>query len=93
MSIEQEKPQNLKNGTDIYEHVQLSKVYTKRTNEKAVCLAVLFFNVLPRHTNIMRDKGLNLFMNALPDVYICPFRKKSAPLLPEVTVKCIHLAA
>ena len=34
----------------------------------------------------MTDKGSNLFMNALPDVYICPLRKKSAPLLPEGTV-------
>ena len=32
-------------------------------------------------------------MNVLPDVYICPLRKKSAPLLPEgtVTVKNTHL--
>ena len=30
------------------------------------------------------------FMNGLPDVYICSHRKKSAPLLAEVTVKCTH---
>ena len=34
---------NLKNGSDIYEHVHLSKVYTRRASEEAVCLAVLFF--------------------------------------------------
>ena len=32
-------------------------------------------------------------MNVLPDVYICPLRKKGAPLLPEGTVKCTLLAA
>ena len=31
-------------------------------------------------------------MNVLPDVQICPLKKKSAPLLPEGTVKCTHLA-
>ena len=53
--------QNLKNGSGIYEHVQLSKVYTRRINEEAVCLAVLFFNVLSRHASIMTNKGFNLF--------------------------------
>ena len=33
----------------------------ERTNEEAVCLAVLFFYVLPRHANIMTDKGFNFF--------------------------------
>ena len=42
-------------------HQKQSKVYARWTNEKAVCVAVLFFYVLPRHTNIMRDKGINLF--------------------------------
>ena len=40
---------------------QLSKVYTRRTSGEAVCLVVLFFYILPRHTNIMTGKGLNLF--------------------------------
>ena len=31
-------------------------------------------------------------MNVLLDVFICPFRKKSAPHLPEGTVKCSYLA-
>ena len=31
------------------------------TEEEAVCLAVLFFYVLPRHTNTMTDKGFNIF--------------------------------
>ena len=26
----------------------------------------------------------------LPDVYICPLRRKSAPLLPQGTVKCTN---
>ena len=30
-------------------------------------------------------------MNVLPDIYICPLRKISAPLVPEGIVKCIHL--
>ena len=37
-----------------------SKVNTTRTNDEVVCLAV-FFYVLPRHTNIMTDKGFNIF--------------------------------
>ena len=41
----------------------------------------------------MTDKRLNLFMNVLSDVYICPLRKKSVPRLPEGIVKCAHLAA
>ena len=40
---------------------QLSKVYTWKISDEAVCLAVLFFHVLPRHTNIMADKGFNGF--------------------------------
>ena len=32
-------------------------------------------------------------MNVLPDVYICPLRKKTEPLLHEGTVKCTHLPA
>ena len=32
-------------------------------------------------------------MNVLPDVYVCPLRKKGAPYLPERTVKCTHLTA
>ena len=31
-------------------------------------------------------------MNVLLDVFICPFRKKSAPHLPEGIVKCSYLA-
>ena len=32
------------------------------------------------------------FMNVLPDVYICPMKYNSVPLLPEGIVKCIRLA-
>ena len=53
---------------------------------KQFVLHILY--VLPRHTNI-----IIFSMNTLPDVYICSHRKKSAPLLPEGTVKCTHLAA
>ena len=42
-------------------HHERSKVYTRMTNYEAISLAVLFFYVLPRHTNIMTDKGFNLF--------------------------------
>ena len=35
--------------------------YTSRTNYEAICLIVLFFYGLPRHTNIMKDKGFNFF--------------------------------
>ena len=31
----------------------------------------------------MIDQRLNFFDNLWPDVYICPLRKKSAPLLQE----------
>ena len=42
----------------------------------------------------MTDKWLNLFDEyKLPDVYICPLRKKSAPILLDGTVKCTYLAA
>ena len=40
-----------------------------------------------------QTKGLIFLMNMLPDVYICSHRRKSAPLLPEGTAKCTHLAA
>ena len=52
-----------------YENVQLSEVYTRRTNKEAVCLAVLFLNVLPRNTNIMADKGLNFFDQSTAEVH------------------------
>ena len=32
-----------------------------KTNEEAVCLAVLFFYVLTRHTNTITDKGFSVF--------------------------------
>ena len=67
-----------------------------RTNDEAICLAVLFFCFcfLPRHTNIMTDKRFTVIflMNVLPDVYICSHRKKISPLLPDGAVKCTHNA-
>ena len=38
-----------------------TKVYTRSTKDEAICLAVLFFYVLPRHANIMTDKGFSHF--------------------------------
>ena len=40
-----------------------------------------------------QTKGLIFLMNVLPEVYICSFRKKIAPLLRERTAKCTHLTA
>ena len=37
-------------------HHKASKVYTRKTNDEAVCLAVL-----PMNTSVMTDKGFNLF--------------------------------
>ena len=74
-------------------HQQLSKVYTKRTNDEAIGLAVLFFYVLLRHTNIMTDKGFNLFDECAARCVHLSHRRKSAPVLSEGTVKCTHLAA
>ena len=34
----------------------------------------------------MTNKGLNLLMNVLLNVFICALRKKSAPLFPEAKV-------
>ena len=39
----------------------------------------------------MTEKGF--LVNVLPDVYVCSHRKKSAPLLPEETVKCIYASS
>ena len=49
-------------------------------------------DVLLRHNNIMTNKG-SYEVKYLPDVYICPFRNKNAPLLPEWIVKCTHSVA
>ena len=35
--------------------------YTRRTNDEAICLAVLLFYVLPRHTNTMTNKVFKRF--------------------------------
>ena len=53
------------------------KSYTRKTNEEAVCLAVLFFYVLPRYTKQRQVKGSMFLINVLPDVYTCPLRKKN----------------
>ena len=48
------------------------------------------YNIYILYIYIM-SKGLIFLMNALPDVFICSLRKKSAPL-PEGTLECTHLA-
>ena len=77
-------------------HQELPNAYSRNTNDEAVCLAVLFFfYVLPGHTNIMTDKGFNLFAECavrLPDVYICSLREKGVSLFPEGTIKYTYLA-
>ena len=58
---------------------ELSNVYTRRTKEEAVCLALLFFYVIPRHTNIMIDKVFNLFDEpASTCVHLSPQEKELA---------------
>ena len=42
---------------------------------------------------VLQTKSLIFLKNVLPDVHIFSLRKKSAPLLPEGTVKYTHLAA
>ena len=75
-----------KNGSQSYEHVQVSKAYTRRTNDKVVCLSVFFF--------LMYYLGILIFLrNVLSYVHICPLVKKIAPLLIERIVKCTHLKA
>ena len=59
-------------------------IYTRRTSGKAIIVQDCFLDVLLKHSNMVADKVLNLF----DDMYICPIRRKSAPLLPEGTKKC-----
>ena len=40
--------------------ITLSKVYTRRTSDKAIILVSCLFDGLPKHSNIIVDKGLNL---------------------------------
>ena len=39
----------------------LSKIYTRRTGDKAIILQSCFLDVSLRETNMVADKGLNLF--------------------------------
>ena len=69
----------------------INSVYTKKANKEAVCLAVLFFHVLPRHTNIMTGKGFNVFDEcASRCVYLFPQEEEFTFFL-EGTVKCTYL--
>ena len=60
---------------NLYSSITVKSI-TRKTNEEAVRLAILFFYVFPRHTNIMA--GSMCLMNVLPDVYICPLRKNNS---------------
>ena len=62
---------NLKNGSDIYEHVHLSKVYTRRTNDEAVCLAVLFFLMYYLGIPIVFRKCAAIWVNLFPQEEEC----------------------
>ena len=37
--------------------ITLSKVYTRRTSDKAITLVSCLLDVLPKHSNIIVDKG------------------------------------
>ena len=51
---------------------------TRRINDETVCLAVLFFYVLPRHTNIMADKAFNVLDECADRcVHLFPQEEKS----------------
>ena len=65
----------------------------QKSNDEAICLAVLFFMYYRSIPIYWQTKGVICFMNVLLDVYIFSYRKKSELLLPEGTVKCTHLAA
>ena len=55
-------------------------------------ILIFVFYVLPTHTNIMTDKGFNLFDEcAARCVHLFPQKEECTPL--EGTVKCTHLAA
>ena len=41
----------------------------------------------------MADKGFNLFYVVLPDVYVCPLKKKNALSLPEGKARSTHFSA
>ena len=61
--------------------ISLSRVYTRRTNDEVVNLQSCFLDELPRPTDIMVDKGLNM-MNLLPDLYICPPQEEQCTSFP-----------
>lgn len=50
--------------------VAVSKFYTRRTGDKAIAY------ILPWHSNIMTDKGLNVLVHVLPNMIIQAVRKK-----------------
>ena len=41
--------------------ITLTKVYTRRISDKVITLQLCFLDVLPRHSNIVTDKGFNIF--------------------------------
>ena len=72
-------------------HQWLSKVYTRRTNDEAICLAVWLFYVLSRHANIMTDKGFNLFYECAARCVHLFQQEEECTSFSWVTVKCTYL--
>ena len=60
---------------------------------KAYILHSCLLDVLYRPVNIMADKGFNIF-DRCAAIFVRLFsqEEESSPLLPEVTVKCTHMA-
>ena len=70
----------------------LSRVYTRRTNDKSMIFQLCFLDALLRHGNKVIDKGLNLFDECVARCVQLSPQEKSAPLLPAGTVKCTDQA-
>ena len=61
---------------------------------KFLCYLKRFISLFCSLVFLMYELSILIFLvNVLPDVHICPFRKKSARPLPEGTVKRTHLVA
>ena len=65
---------------------------TSNINTVKFLVCVFPIQQLLYHHNIVVDKGLfrSFLMNELLNLCICALKKKSAPHLPEGTVKCVH---
>ena len=53
--------------------ITLSKVYIRRTSDKTIILHSCFLHILPRYSNLIAEKGLNLFDEcAARCIYLSP---------------------